>query len=66
MKNKKSKIKQTETTKQIGTTCCFACKDFTHNFKPQEVKMTNKVLRKKSKCIACRSKKSRFLKQGKR
>ena len=66
MKNKKSKIKQTETAKQIGTMCCFGCKDFTHNFKPQEVKMTNKVLRKKSKCIVFLSKKTRFLKQGKK
>ena len=31
---------------------CLGCKDFAHNFRPQEVKMTNKVLverRKKKK-----------------
>ena len=39
------------------------CKDYTHNFKPQEIKMTNKVLRKKSNCVVCRSSNSRFLKQ---
>ena len=27
---------------------CLGCKDFTHNFRPQDVKMTNKVLREKS------------------
>ena len=37
--------------------------DFTHNFRSQEVKMTNKVLREKSNCVACQSSKSRFLKQ---
>ena len=42
MKNTKSKIKPTETAKQIGTTYCFGCKDFTHNFKPQEVNKVNK------------------------
>ena len=33
--------------KELGTTYCLGCKDITHNFKPQEVKMTNKVLREK-------------------
>ena len=42
---------------------CLECKDYTHNFKPQEVKMTNKLFREKSKCVVCRSSKSRFLKQ---
>ena len=46
-----------------GTTYCLGCKDYTDNFKPQEVKMTNKVLREKSNCVVCRSSKSRFLKQ---
>ena len=39
------------------------CKDYTHNFKPQEVKMTNEVLREKSDRVVCRSIKSRFLKE---
>ena len=63
MKNAQSKIKPIKIGKQPGTTYCFVCKDFTHSFRPQEVKMTNKVLREKSKCVACRSNKSRFLKQ---
>ena len=63
MKNIQSKIKPLKAGKELGTTFCLACKDFTHNFRPQEVKMTNKVLREKSNCIVCQSKTSRFLKQ---
>ena len=63
MKSTQSKIKLIKTGKEIGTTYCLGCKDYTHNFKPQEVKMTNKVLREKSNCVVCRSSKSRFLKQ---
>ena len=59
----KSKIKPIKTGKEIGTTYCLGCKDFTHNFKPQEVKMTNKVLREKSNSVVCWSSKSRLLKQ---
>ena len=58
MKNVQSKIKLI-----IGTTYCLGCKDYTNNLKPQEIRMTNKVLREKSNCVACRSSKSRFLKQ---
>ena len=60
MKNKQSKIKPIKTGKQPGTTYCLGCKDYTRNFRPQEVKMTNKVLREKSNCVVCRSNKSRF------
>ena len=35
-------------------------KDFTLNIRPQEVKMTNKVLREKLNCVVCQSSKSRF------
>ena len=49
--------------KQFGTTYYFECKDYTQNFTPQEVKMTNKVLREKSHCVVCRSNQSRFSKQ---
>ena len=63
MKNTQLKIKPIKTGKRTGTMSCLECKDFTHNFRPQEVKMTNKVLREKSNCIVCRSNKSRFLKQ---
>ena len=38
---------------------CFGCKYYTKNFRPQEVKMINKVLKEKSHCVVCRSKISR-------
>ena len=63
MKNTKSKIKPIKIGKQSETTYCFGCKDYTKNFRPQEVKTTNKVLREKSHCVVCMSNKSRFLKQ---
>ena len=62
MKNMRSKIKLIKTGKGIGTAYCLGCKDYTHNFKPQKVKMTNKVLREKSNCVVCQSRKSRFFK----
>ena len=40
---------------------CLWCKDFTHNFRAQEVKMTDKVVREKSNCVVYWSNKSRFL-----
>ena len=63
MENTQSKIKPIKTRKELGTTYCLGCKDFTRNFRPQEVKMTNKVLRERSNYVACSSNKSRFLKQ---
>ena len=63
MKNTKSKIKPIKIGKISGTTYCFGCKDYTKNFRPQEVKMINKVPREKSHCVVCWSNKSRFLKQ---
>ena len=48
MKNTQSKIKPIKIGKQSGTTYCFRCKDYMQNFRPQEVNMTNKVLREKS------------------
>ena len=63
MKNTRSKIKPIKTGEKIGTMFCFGFKDYTDNFKPQEIKMTNKVLRQKSNCALCRSSQSRFLKQ---
>ena len=53
MKNTKSEIKPIKIEKRPGTMYCLGCRDFTHNFRPQEVKMTNKVLRGKSKCVVC-------------
>ena len=63
MKNTQSKIEPIKTEQKLGTTYCLGCKDFTHNFRPQKVKMTNKVLREKSNCAVCQSNESRFLKQ---
>ena len=45
MKNTQSKVKAIKIKKQPGTTYCLECKDCTQNFRPQEVKMTNKILR---------------------
>ena len=63
MKKTQSKIKPIKLGKRSGTTYCLGCEDYTHNFRPQEVKMTNKVLREKPNCIVCQSNKSRFLKE---
>ena len=49
MKNTQSKIKPTKTGKEIGATYCLGCKNYTHNFKLQEVKI-NKVLRENQAC----------------
>ena len=54
MRNTRSKIKPIKTGKELGTTYCLGCKDYTYNFKPQEVKMRNKVLTEKSNYVACR------------
>ena len=63
MKNTQSKIKPIKIGKQTGITYCFGCKDCIHNFRPEKVKITNKILEKKIHCVICRSNKSRFLKQ---
>ena len=64
MKNTQSEIKAIKLGKKCGTTYCLGCKDYTDNFKPQDVKMTNKVLREKSNCVVCRFGKSRFKKKN--
>ena len=66
-KNEKHTIrnKTNKAWKKPGTTYCFGCKEYTDNFKPQKVKMTNKVLTEKSNCAICQSSKSRILKQEK-
>ena len=46
MKNTQSKIKPIKTGKELGTMYCLGCKDFTHNFRPQEVKMKINCLEK--------------------
>ena len=63
MKDTQSQIKLIKTGKELGTTHCLGCKNFTHNFRPQEVKMINKVLREKSSCAVSKNVNSRFLKQ---
>ena len=63
MKSILSDLKPIKTGKQPGTTYCFGFKDYTKNFRPEKVTMTNKVVREKFHCIVCRSNKSRFLKQ---
>ena len=63
MKNTQSKIKPIQIGKQPGTTYCFGCKDYTKNFRPENVKMANEILRKKCNCVVCWSNKSRYVKQ---
>ena len=41
MKNTESEIKLIKIGKRPGTTYCFGCKDYTQNFRSQEVKLTN-------------------------
>ena len=53
MKNTQSKIKPIKVVKQSGTTYSFGCKDYMKNFRPEKVKMINKVLREKSHCVVC-------------
>ena len=55
MKNTKSEIKLIKIGKQSGTRYCFGCKDYTQNFRPEKLKMTNKVLREKSHCFVFQS-----------
>ena len=45
MKKRQSEIKPIKIGKRLGAAYCFESKNFTHNFRPQEVKMTNNVLR---------------------
>ena len=51
MKNTIWNIKSIKIGKQPGTTYCLGCKDYTKNFRPEKVKMINKVLREKSLSI---------------
>ena len=62
MKSILSDLKAMKNGKQPGTTYCLGWKDYTKNFRPEKVKMTNKVVREKSHCIVHRTNKSRFLK----
>ena len=53
IKNTQSEIKPIKIGKKPRATYCLGCKKFTNNSRPQEVKMTNKVLREKSNCVVC-------------
>ena len=53
IKNTQSKIKPIKIGKQSGTTYCFGCKDHMQNFRPEKVKITNKVTREKSHLVVC-------------
>ena len=53
MNDTQSKIKTIKIGRLLGTTYCFRCKDYTKNFRPEKVKMTNKVCREKSHCAVC-------------
>ena len=61
MKNTQSKLKLIKTGKKVEERIVWSVN--TNNFEPQEIKMTNKVLREKSNCVICWSSKSSFLKQ---
>ena len=63
MKNTQSKIKAIKIGKRPETTYCFGYKDYAKKFRPEKLKMANKVLTEKSHCVVCQSNKSRFLKQ---
>ena len=52
MKSILSDLKPTKTGKQPGTTYCFGCKDYTKNFSPKKINMTNKVVTEKSHCLS--------------
>ena len=62
MKNTKLDIKPTKIGKQPETTQFVGCKDYTKNFRPEKIKMINKVLREKLHCVVCRSNKSKIFK----
>ena len=46
MKTIWSKTKPIKTGKQSEMTYCLRCKDYTQNFRPEKVKMKNRVIRK--------------------
>ena len=53
MKNTQSKIKPIKIGEQPGTTHFLGCKYYSKNFRPEKVKMTNKIPREKSSCVVC-------------
>ena len=65
IKNTQSEIKPSKIGKRLGTTYCFGCKDYAHNFWPEKVKVTNKVLREKYHSAVCCSNKTSLKKKKK-
>ena len=63
IKSAQLEIKPIKCGRKPGIMYCLGCKDYTFNFQPQEIKITNKVHGEKSICVFCRSSKPRFLKQ---
>ena len=51
LRNTQSEIKAIKIERKPEITYCLGCKDFTNNFRPQKIKMINKVLREKSNCV---------------
>ena len=47
MKKRAIKNKTDKNCEKNWNTYCLRCKDYNNNFKPQEIKMTNKELREK-------------------
>ena len=59
MEKTQSEIKPIKIGKKPGTTYCLGCKNYTQNFKPEKMKMTNKVHREKFHSVVCRLNKCR-------
>ena len=63
MKNTKLNIKPIKIWKTTCNNILFWVQQLYKKFRPEKVKMINKVLREKFHCVVCQSNKSRFLKQ---
>ena len=48
MKNTQSNLRPIKIGKQPRTIYCFGCKHYTKDFRPEKIKMINKVLTEKS------------------
>ena len=57
IKNIQSNKKPIKIGKQLRITYSFGCKYYMQNFRPEKVKMTNKVLRETSNCVISQSNK---------
>ena len=50
-KTQNQKQKPMKIGKRLETTYCLGDKDYTQNFRPQELKMVNKIRREKYHCV---------------